>query len=110
VTPQAPTEGEIVTFQVVVDDPDGGSLQGYRDTVDYGDGTPFVGVGGHVECFSQYGTWESAARPVHEELSFTHVYLHAGTYTATFKFNTLGNCAYGPSAGTAAPTITVSKA
>lgn len=56
-----------------------------------------------------YGPWDSAARPIHEELVFNHVYEHAGTYTATFKFTTYGNCAYGRSHGTATPTITVTK-
>ena len=86
-----------------------GIHQGYQDTVDYGDGSPFLGAGGHLDCFPGYGPWDSAARPVHEELVFQHVYEHAGTYTATFKFTTYGNCAYGPSHGTATPTITVTK-
>ncbi len=109
VTPEVPKAGEIVTFHVVVDDPDGGILQGYQDTVDYGDGSPFLGAGGHLDCFPGYGPWDSAARPVHEELVFKHVYEHAGTYPATFKFTTYGNCAYGPSHGKATPTITVTK-
>ena len=111
VTPEAPRAGDVVTFHVVVDDPDGGNLQGYGDTIDYGDGTPYLGVIGHLDCFPvKYGPWDSAARPVHEELSFAHVYEHAGTYTATFKFAAHGNCAYGPSQGTATPVLTVTKA
>ncbi len=109
VTPEAPRAGETVTFRVVVDDPDGGTLQGYQDTVDYGDGTPFSGVGGHIDCVPGYGPWDSASVPVHEEITFRHVYANAGTYTAAFKFTTYGNCAYGPSQGMATPTVTVAR-
>lgn len=107
VSPEAPRAGETVTFRVVLDDPDGDSLRASHDDVDYGDGGPTVGVGGHVDCAPGFGPWDSAARPVHEELVFTHVYAQPGTYTATFPFTTYGNCAYGPSAATARPTVTV---
>jgi hypothetical protein len=107
VSPEAPRAGETVTFRVVLDDPDGDSLRAQHDDVDYGDGGPTVGVGGHVNCAPGSGPWDSAARPVHEELVFTHVYAQPGTYTATFPFTTYGNCAYGPSAATARPTVTV---
>ena len=109
VTPQAPKAGETVTFRVVVDDPDGNALQAYDGTVDYGDGTPFYGVGGHVECAGFFGPWDSTPVPVHQELAFKHVYANAGTYTATFRFATLGNCAYGPSQATATATVVVTK-
>ncbi len=41
-----------MAFRVVDDDPDGSRLlgDGSKQLVDFGDGTPFLGVGGHVDC------------------------------------------------------------
>lgn len=109
VSPAAPKAGDTVTFRVTVDDPDGSHLLSRTDgTVDYGDGTPTTGVGGHVDCAGGSGPWTPPSPvPVHEELTYQHVYAAAGTYTVTFTYHSMGNCAYGPSDGIRTTTVTV---
>ena len=110
VIPAAPKAGEPVTFRVVVDDPDGSRLlgEGSEDLVDFGDGTPFLSVGGHVECAGGFGPWTTPPPvPLHEEFTYEHVYASAGTYTVTLKFESLGNCAYPPSQATKTVKVTV---
>lgn len=110
-TPTSPSVGQTVTFRVLVQDPDGNRLlDTSARTVDYGDGSPFGGVGGHVDCVSGYGPWTTPTPvPVHEELAFEHAYANIGSYRVTFKFNALGDCAHGPSEGTATATVTVTN-
>lgn len=109
VSPASPRAGDTVTFRVTVDDPDGGQLLSRTDgTVDYGDGTPTTGVGGHLDCVGGSGAWTTPAPvPVHEEITYQHVYAAAGTYTATFTYRSLGNCAYGPSEAVRTATVSV---
>ena len=109
VSPPSPKAGDTVTFRVTVDDPDGDQLLS-RDlgTVDYGDGTPVTGVSGHRDCLQLYGP-HTPPDPVlvHEEITFQHVYATPGTYTATFTYRSLGDCARGPSEGIGSATVTV---
>ena len=108
-TPAAPKAGDTVTFRVVVDDPDGSMLLDRRGIAnDYGDGTPFDGVGGHLDCVAMWGPWTPPAPVhVHEELTFQHLYAKAGTYVAKFPFGSLGDCAHPPNQATGTATVTV---
>jgi hypothetical protein len=107
--PAAPRKGETVTIPVTVDDADGSSLldTSGRD-VDYGDGTPVLGISGHIDCTQGFGPWTPPAPvPLHAELRFQHAYATSGTYTVVMRFKSLGSCAYGPSETTATVTIVV---
>ncbi|HET9443089.1 MAG TPA: hypothetical protein VFO65_07180, partial [Acidimicrobiales bacterium] len=67
------------------------------DTIDFGDGTPFLGNLAHLDCFLGFGPWTTpAAEPVHAELDYDHAYASPGTFTVRFTYKTLGNCAYPP--------------
>jgi hypothetical protein len=107
--PATPKAGDAVTLRATVDDPDGSQLLDKTErAVDYGDGTPFGGLEGHIDCVGGTGPWTPPPPvPVHEQLVFQHVYAHPGTYTITLKFTALGNCAYLPSEGTTTATITI---
>lgn len=109
VSPASPKAGDTVTFRVTVDDPDGSHLLSKTDgTVDYGDGTPTRQMSGHVDCVGGSGPWTPPPPvPVHEELTYQHVYATPGTYTATFTYRSMGNCAYGPSEAVRPVTVTV---
>jgi hypothetical protein len=98
-----------VTFRVVVDDPDGSQLVDRNGSgVDYGDGSPLAGGYGGMACTPGFGpTTPPTPVPVHEELALSHVYARPGTYTAKFPFQTFGNCASGPSEGSATVTVVV---
>ena len=109
VSPPSPRAGDAVTFRVTVDDPDGNQLVS-RDlgVADYGDGTPVTGVAAHRDCLQLYGTHTPPAPvAVHEEVTFQHVYAAPGTYTATFTYRSLGDCAHGPSEGARSVIVTV---
>ena len=109
VSPSTPRAGDTVTFRVTVDDPDGDQLLSRElGTVDYGDGTPVTGVSGHRDCLQLYGPHTPPDPvPVHEEITFQHVYATPGTYTATFTYRSLGDCARGPSEGARSVIVTV---
>jgi hypothetical protein len=96
--PAAPKPGDTVTFHVVVDDADGGQLLEHPDnTNDYGDGTPSNGIAGHIDCVGGWGPWTPPDPvPVHQDVSYKHVYTGAGTYAASFTFQSLGDCAHPP--------------
>lgn len=108
VSPVSPKAGATMNFHVTVDDPDGGHLLSRgQGTVDYGDGESHLGgISGHIDCPGRSGA-SGEAVPVHEEITYEHVYATAGTYTATFAFKTLGTCAYPPSEATKTVTFTV---
>lgn len=110
-SPASLKAGEPVTFRITVDDPDGGRLLDKTErTVDYGDGTPFGGIAGHIDCVEGTGPWTPPPPvPVHEELVFQHAYVNPGTYTVTVRFKALGNCAYPASEGTATTTVVVTR-
>ena len=111
VSPAAPKAGETVTFRVTVDDPDGAELVGGQGSVDYGDGTPVGSYGGHLDCVGWSGPWTPPDPvPLHKELTYQHSYAAAGTYTVTFAFTSLGNCAYGPSEAVQKASLTVTVA
>ena len=110
VMPAAPKAVAPVTFRVVVDDPDGSQLlgDGSHELVDFGGGTPFLGVAGHVECAGGFGAWTTPAPvPLHEEFTYEHVYAKACTYTLTLTYESLGNCAYPPNRVTKTVNVTV---
>jgi hypothetical protein len=111
VSPAAPKARETVTFRVTVDDPDGAYLVSEQGSLDYGDGTPVPGYDGHVDCFGSYGPWTPPdPAPLHKEITYQHAYAGAGTYTVTFTFKSLGNCAYGPSEAIKTATVSVTAA
>jgi len=110
VSPAAPRAGDTVSFRVVVDDPDGGTLLDHPDNANvYGDGIPSTDVLGHIDCIGpQAGPWTPPdPTPVHLDATFQHVYRSAGTYTATFTFKSLGDCAHEPSEGTARANVVI---
>lgn len=109
-SPSSPKAGDTVTFQVTVDDPDGSQLLSRSEgTVDYGDGTPVLGVGGHIDCVGGFGPWTPPDPvPVHENLTYQHAYAAGGSYSTTFTFKSLGNCAYAPSQATKTVVVAVS--
>ena len=108
-TPAVPKAGSSVTFRVKVDDPDGDRLLSRSEgTVDYGDGSPVTGVSGHLDCVQGAGPWTTPVPvPVHEELTYHHVYAQPGTYIAKFTFRSLGNCAYPGNDATTILSVTV---
>jgi hypothetical protein len=106
--PAAPKVGEIVTFRLVADDPDGPTIDEISsDGVDYGDGTPYrIGVV-LVECLG-WGPWTPPPQqPFHFEASYEHVYGAAGTYTVTITVREISDCARTPEEITATATVTV---
>lgn len=108
-SPAAPKPGDTVTFHVVVDDPDGALLLDHPDNAnDYGDGSPTIGEQGHNDCVGMRGPWTPPDPvPVHEDLSYKHVYTRAGTYTANFTYQSLGDCAHEPDKVTTTVTVPV---
>jgi hypothetical protein len=109
-SPTAPKVGDVVTFDVTVDDPDGAELLDRSErTINYGDTDPSGEIGGHVDCVGGSGPWTTPAPvPLHEHLVFQHAYTSTGTYTVTARYHSFGNCAYPTSAGMATTTVVVS--
>lgn len=107
VTPQAPKVGEPVTFHVTVDDADA-TIMRDCSSEQYGDG--LAGLCALSACPPRFGAWTPVAMPDHWETTFEHTYTGAGSYVATFEFNS-GGCgtseAYRSDGGGAVP-VTVS--
>ncbi len=110
-SPAEPRAGEIVTFHVVVEDPDAEVYKEHNQERDWGDGTSDVSSSIHGDSILMYGPWTPPSRNgSRHEASFEHVYSEPGTYTARFSFASFSGCAgrdpYG-SQGQATVTVTV---
>lgn len=108
-TPERPKIGDTVRFQVVAEDPDARIMREYNQQWMWGDGTG-GGTSQVASCLASFGPWTPPDRVLDRyETSFEHAYDEAGTYTATFSFQSGSICQqpYG-SRGTGTVQVTVS--
>ena len=88
-SPSHPRAGEVVTFHVVAEDPDG---RIWSDSYDFGDGTA-LGVRSHPDCSGAYGPWTPPSpTPGRLDKTYQHAYSAAGSFTATFRYRSWGPC------------------
>ena len=109
-SPSSPKAGETVTFHVVVDDPDAKINRVCNYNAVYGDGSVQPGCGSSALCAAVYGPWTPPARVAdHYGTDFQHTYATAGTYTASFSFQSTSFCYPDPygSQGSGSATVTV---
>jgi hypothetical protein len=110
--PASPLRGEVVTFGVTVEDPDARITRNFNNRRDYGDGVVEQAPPSPATCPDAFGPWTPPEKmPDRIETTFQHVYASAGTYTASFTFESTSGCIGGDPYGsrsTGSVTVTVS--
>ena len=105
-----PVVGEVVSFHVIAEDPDGQYMG--DSTIGYGEGPPW-GLRSHPDCLAGYGPWTPpTATPGRVDETYRHAYSTPGTFTATFHFRSYGPCpdpSIYSSEGQASVTVAVSS-
>jgi hypothetical protein len=89
VSPVPAVAGEVVSFHVVAEDPDG---QITGQTVEYGDGSG-EGADSQPQCAAAHGPWSPpAGTPDRVERTYQHTYARPGSYTVVFRYRSFGPC------------------
>lgn len=92
-----------MTFSVVVEDPDARVTRNFNNRFEYGDGTVGEAPASPASCGEAFGPWAPPAKvPDRYEATFQHVYTGAGTYVASFSFESTSGCIGGDPYGSRA--------
>ena len=110
--PVSPRAGEEVTFTVIVEDPDARVMRNFNNRRDYGDGVVDDAPPFPASCGQAFGPWTPPVKvPDRLTTTFQHVYTRAGTYTASFSFESTSGCVGGdPYGSRATGSVTVDVA
>ncbi len=110
--PASPRAGEEVTFTVVVEDPDARVMRNLNTRRDYGDGVVDEAPPSPASCGQAFGPWTPPDKmPDRFVTTFRHVYKRAGTYTASYSFESTSGCVGGDPYGSGATgSVTVNVA